>query len=210
MKKIIAISILLIVSTITVQSCKKGENDPLFSLRTRTNRLAGNWKVVKEEIKETITNNNIGDTSYVINSIYNGTYKATSTTYSTDDTTFIIKDTVYYSEEIKFNSDGSYFKSFVMTDLSNTLEYEGNWIFLGKSDANELKNKEAILLTTTRLLQTDGTTTTIDNFTNTDGSTYVINQLKNKELILTVDKSYRSDEGLNLRNLSVKTTFETK
>ena len=67
MKKIITLSILLIISTITVQSCKKGENDPLFSLRTRTNRLSGNWKVVKEEIKETITNNQSGDTSYVIN-----------------------------------------------------------------------------------------------------------------------------------------------
>ena len=210
MKRIITISILLIINIITVQSCKKGENDPLFSLSTRSNRLSGNWEVVKEEIKETITKNNVGDTSYVINSIYNGTYKATATQYSILDTTFTHHDTIYYKEEIKFTEDGKYFKSFKMSDNSNTIETEGNWIFLGKSEANNLKNKEALLLTTTKHLQTDGTTTNINNYTNTDGITYVINQLKNKELILTVDKTYRNDEGLNLSSISVKTTYEVK
>ena len=97
-----------------------------------------------------------------------------------------------------------------MSDNSNTIETEGNWIFLGKSEANNLKNKEALLLTTTKHLQTDGTTTNINNYTNTDGITYVINQLKNKELILTVDKTYRNDEGLNLSSISVKTTYKVK
>jgi len=210
MKKIITLSILLIISTITVQSCKKGENDPLFSLRTRTNRLSGNWKVVKEEIKETITNNQSGDTSYVINSIYNGTFKATATTYSVLDTSFTTNDTIYYEEEIKFESDGKYSKTFVLNDLTNTIFTDGNWIFLGKSDLDNLKNKEAILLTTTVYTQTDGTNTSIDNYNNLDGETYVINQLKNKELILTVNRSSRSDDGLRVTDTSIKTTYEAK
>lgn len=210
MKKIITLSILLIISTITVQSCKKGENDPLFSLRTRTNRLSGNWKVVKEEIKETITNNQSGDTSYVINSIYNGTFKATATTYSVLDTSFTTNDTIYYEEEIKFESDGKYSKTFVLNDLTNTIFTDGNWIFLGKSDLDNLKNKEAILLTTTVYTQTDGTNTSIDNYSNLDGETYVINQLKNKELILTVNRSSRSDDGLRVTDTSIKTTYEAK
>lgn len=210
MKKTISISILLIISTLTIQSCKKGDNDPLFSLRTRTNRLSGNWKVVKEEIKETITNNNVGDTSYVINSIYNGTYKATITTYSVLDTTFTTNDTIYYEEEIKFESDGKYSKTYILSDLTNTIFTDGNWIFLGKSELDDLKNKEAILLTTTAFTQTDGTTTTIDNYSNLDGETYVINQLKNKELILTVNRSSRSDDGLRITDTSIKTTYEAK
>lgn len=210
MKKIITLSILLIISTITVQSCKKGENDPLFSLRTRTNRLSGNWKVVKEEIKETITNNQAGDTSYVINSIYNGTFKATATTYSVLDTSFTTNDTIYYEEEIKFESDGKYSKTFILNDLTNTIFTDGNWIFLGKSDLDNLKNKEAILLTTTAYTQTDGTNTSIHNYNNLDGETYVINQLKNKELILTVNRSSRSDDGLIVTDTSIKTTYEAK
>ena len=126
------------------------------------------------------------------------------------DTTFTTNDTIYYEEEIKFESDGKYSKTYILSDLTNTIFTDGNWIFLGKSELDDLKNKEAILLTTTALTQTDGTTTTIDNYSNLDGETSVINQLKNKELILTVNRSSRSDDGLRITDTSIKTTYEAK
>ena len=98
----------------------------------------------------------------------------------------------------------------MLNDLTNTIFTDGNWIFLGKSDLDNLKNKEAILLTTTVYTQTDGTNTSIDNYNNLDGETYVINQLKNKELILTVNRSSRSDDGLRVTDTSIKTTYEAK
>lgn len=212
MKRIITFLALITLFTVTILSCKKGDNDPFFSLLTRNQRLEGNWKIVKEESKQTITNNALGDTSIIINSIYDGTKQITTTTYTAHavDYSYSVIDTIYYVEEIKFDKDGSYTKTFEMSDLSNSTFTDGNWIFLGKSEANELKNKEAILLTTTKFTQTNGTITSIENYTNTDGDTYVINQLKNTELILTVDKSSRSDDGMHLTELSVKTTYESK
>jgi len=53
----IAITIfsVLIVSFLA-SSCKKGENDPFLSLKTRNNRLKGNWELVKlEENRERYT-----------------------------------------------------------------------------------------------------------------------------------------------------------
>lgn len=212
MKRIITFLTLITLFTITVVSCKKGENDPFLSLLTRKQRLEGNWKIVKEESKQTITNNAVGDTSIVINSIYDGTKQITTTTYTALDVdySYSVIDTIYYVEEIKFDKDGSYTKTFEMSDLTNSTFTDGNWIFLGESEANELKNKEAILLTTTKFTQTNGTNTSIESYTDTDGDTYVINQLKNTELILTVDKSSRSDDGMHLTELSVKTTYESK
>ncbi len=53
---IILFSVLIISSGFLVSSCKKGENDPLLSLRTRNNRLKGNWELVKlEENRERYT-----------------------------------------------------------------------------------------------------------------------------------------------------------
>lgn len=39
--------IIVVAVILTISSCKKGEDDPTLSLRSRTNRLEGNWVVKK-------------------------------------------------------------------------------------------------------------------------------------------------------------------
>jgi hypothetical protein len=47
MKKLLFISLLSMTFISLLQSCKKGENDPAISFRSRDARLIGSWKMVK-------------------------------------------------------------------------------------------------------------------------------------------------------------------
>ena len=48
---------LFILATFILVGCKKGENDPLISLKTRKSRLSGEWKMSFAEYS-------INDTTY--------------------------------------------------------------------------------------------------------------------------------------------------
>jgi len=192
------------------QSCKKGDGDPLVSLLTRTQRLTGTWKVTKEESKIEYRSTAMPDTSIITNVIYDGIKAVATTVYSNKTSSFKAVDTTYYEDEIRFDKDGKYTKSisYNLTSIRNTTE--GNWIFLGKSEAYDLKNKEAILLTISSYLTTDGTNTQIMNYKDLDGETLVINQLKNKQLIITNNKTFTNDNSLESGSMTVKTTYEAK
>ena len=210
MKKSISFIIIISLTIISFNSCKKGDNDPFLSVLTRTQRLSGNWKVIKEETKIEYNVTGLQDTSIVTNVIFDGTMAIATTVYKNSDTSVTVKDTSYYNEEIKFDKSGSYSKS-TKNNISLALTtIEGNWIFLGKSDAYDLKNKEAILLTTTSQLETDGTNTTILNYEDLDGETLVIDRLTNKELIITNNKTFKNDNSLQSGSMTVKTTYESK
>lgn len=210
MKKSISFIIIISLTIISFNSCKKGENDPFLSVLTRTQRLSGNWKVIKEETKIEYNVTGLQDTSIVTNVIFDGTMAIATTVYKNSDTSVTVKDTSYYNEEIKFDKSGSYSKS-TKNNISLALTtIEGNWIFLGKSDANDLKNKEAILLTTTSRLETNGTNTTIFNYEDLDGETLVIDRLTNKELIITNNKTFKNDNSLESGSMTIKTTYESK
>lgn len=210
MKKSISFIIIISLTIISFNSCKKGENDPFLSVLTRTQRLSGNWKVIKEETKIEYNVTGLQDTSIVTNVIFDGTMAIATTVYKNSDTSVTVKDTSYYNEEIKFDKSGSYSKS-TKNNISLALTtIEGNWIFLGKSAANDLKNKEAILLTTTSRLETNGTNTTIFNYEDLDGETLVIDRLTNKELIITNNKTFKNDNSLESGSMTIKTTYESK
>jgi hypothetical protein len=210
MKKSISFIIIISLTIISFNSCKKGDTDPLLSVLTRTQRLSGNWKVIKEETKIEYNVTGLQDTSIVTNVIFDGTMAIATTVYKNSDTSVTVKDTSYYNEEIKFDKSGSYSKS-TKNNISLALTtIEGNWIFLNKSDAYDLNNKEAILLTTTSQLETDGTNTTILNYEDLDGETLVIDRLTNKELIITNNKTFKNDNSLQSGSMTVKTTYESK
>lgn len=46
-------AVMAIVGVTTVSSCKKGENDPFLSLRSRKARVTGEWKLTKGTVTET-------------------------------------------------------------------------------------------------------------------------------------------------------------
>ena len=212
MKNIFLFSAACLIGLSTFESCKKGENDPLIALQTRTARLSNNWIAEKIERKIDVIYTNIDDMDSTItqNIIFENNYEVNTTTIKgiSFDTTLI--DSTMMQYEIKFNKDGNYIQNIIDQSHFTIETIEGNWIFLGKSEKDDLKNKEAILLTTTKRLTSDGTTTNIVNYTDLDGITLVLDRLKSNELVTVVEKSFVDDTGLQSGTYYEKITYKNK
>lgn len=124
--------VLLFIGVLTLEGCRKGENDPLVSLRTRDARVTGEWKLVEYESTRTeflsagsITFTEVRTTSY------DGT---TWTTTNPGETNSFL-----YSRNLVIEKDGTYIYS--ETSDGDFVEENGRWSWL--SDA---KKKRRILL----------------------------------------------------------------
>jgi hypothetical protein len=207
MKKIFISLLSLVILTFYLTSCKKGENDPFFSLQSRKARLIGEWKVTNEDIT---ASEKYLDSNLNINSNYDGFKKMNITVTQTPKGTSTYKDSSYYSQTLSIKKDGTYVQSIVYSNGININITEGTWSFLRKSEINKLKNKEAIFLTTTRTTIYNGFGTNVYVHNNLDGKTIVIDQLKNKELIIIDDNSFLN-ENTNISGKSIiKTTYSPK
>jgi hypothetical protein len=172
-------------------ACKKGENDPFMSLRSRKARLAGEWKVTSSENVLITTENGNGITSVKTSiSTYNGTAgtttsnsKFTSSTGTSESSNITSSD---YTLNYIFEKDGTYtFKYFDSESGESDIE-EGFWSFMSKNKGADLKNKEAITLTQTKISDSDGYAMNIKGKINY-GDILIIDQLKNKEVIFKYD-----------------------
>ena len=167
MKKTIYLLSGIILSAIVFNGCKKGDEDPFLSLKSRKARLEGDWKL------------NSGTETYV----QPATLTNTSTTYtnSTAATTgssfgFNVSQTVAYTLEIKIDKNGTYTKT-ENNDGDVTTE-QGRWVFAG--GAGDYKNKEQVVMSPTSITDKNGNTTT---YTNNDYSAgYDLICLKSKKL----------------------------
>lgn len=207
MKKLIILSIGAIALITSISSCKKGENDPALSLKSRKARLAGEWTVTKEEGTSTSTNVNSGGGATVTTvtngtSTYDGTnYTSTSTSTTTSSmggtpTTNSSTNTDVYTSSYTFEKDGTFKMETVHSGSSTTDMYEGTWAFLGKSKTVDLKNKEAIVLTVLKMSQVSGGVTVSETATGFDQSyVMLIDQLKSKEIIFITENSYVEANG---------------
>lgn len=137
---------------ISIGSCKKGENDPFLSLKSRDARICGTWVLKSSEATTTY--------SYKI-----GTNTVSGSNSSKFDGSLLTKvwsggsTSISYSEEISINKDGTY-QHIIISD-GNKQEYKGywNWMndkknktsiffdYLGSFRIDQLKNKEMILVT---------------------------------------------------------------
>jgi hypothetical protein len=168
-----------------LESCKKGEEDPSLSLRSRKGRVAGEWKVASYEETTTYNQNNstfIGPST--TSSSSNGTLKVSydGEKFTTED---IINSSSGGSSSIKniakgefkysFKRDGSFtltqtkmfeeaeneetftykLESLTKTEISTTIK--GTWNFVLGVD-KDVKNKQFIVLTFT----SEETSTKID------------------------------------------------
>jgi hypothetical protein len=125
-------------SLIWMSACKKGDNDPALSLRSRSARVVGDWK------------------------LHSGTYSF-SQPFSADlnDTytdSQVIRDSagikVYhaFTWDISFENDGTYTSVKKETAPGGVMETEtvkGTWHFTLKNKIDDAKNKEGLILTTT-------------------------------------------------------------
>lgn len=108
----------LFLFVLIFSACKKGENDPFLSLKSRDARLKGTW-VLKESTHTEQDNNNLSSSTY--SESYNGSLMTVSETgFPTV--------SVSYSSEITINKDGSYKKTMVVD--GDTYNNEGSWWWL--------------------------------------------------------------------------------
>jgi len=182
MKHLIKPLLIIAVIALITTSCRKGEDDPFLSFRSRKARITGEW-VLKS-----------GNSS---NYTYDGNYKYSQT------------DTTPYKEKWIFNKNGE-FELFFYNDLGTSANHlmEGTWSFGNKDKAKDYKNKETIILRVTRD-STGGYFGIYDmTFSGTAGPvhSYTISQLKNKSMTIKFDGTSNIDGSINTSHGSM--TYE--
>ena len=127
MKKIIKLSILFFASALVLASCSKYEDNSGVSLKSKTKRLVGEWKLTGYNSTETEA---YGTTSITETYDYDGTFMTWRE--GTD------SDRFSYTEKITINEDGTY-KSETSYE-TNSYENIGIWSWLdGASEKEQIQ-----------------------------------------------------------------------
>lgn len=199
MKKLTQSVLAIIVVATSITACKKGDDDPTLSLRSRKGRFAGEWTVTqKEETSKTTstyvpTFGTTGVAGYTTTSddkttmANAGTYNMTSATTSTltgstnnistatgNTTTIkytIEKDGTWTSEEnyTITSSQPNNTSPAFVVNRNTKTTKKGTWQFLGKNKSLEEKKGESVLLSVT-----EETIVSTDVTTGVDASTSVM------------------------------------
>ncbi len=187
----ISFALIAIAGLTALTGCKKGQNDPFLSLKSRKARISGEWVLSSGTVTDTYTTGGTTDTEI-------STYTGSSITTN--------GSTVSYTEKLTIEKDGT-FESSIVQD-GNTFTVTGNWFFSGKSKDAELKNKEAIIFSETQYVSTSGNTVSTSQYVGLYGDQMIlIDQLKNKELIFSGSYTY-SDTGGDSGSYSYEKTYE--
>lgn len=168
-------ALIAIVVLTTIAGCKKGENDPFLSLKSRKARISGEWKLSEGTLVNTSTDNGFTESEIT-------TYNGTSVSYDGD---------IYaYTETLTIDKEGTFEVKIVEDGEAYTVR--GNWFFSGKSKDADLKKKEAIIFSETEYISASG----ISKYTGLYGDQILlIDQLKNKEIIFKGEVTYQSSDG---------------
>ncbi len=142
----------LVIGASVLVGCAKGEDDPFISLRSRTNRLAGDWKMTK---MDGFIAQNVGINGVFTNSTITITYDGSNEVRVERIATLpplIVTSTYQFS--FKFDKDGKWFSDFnlflpvpdpedetktITTNIKNTVS--GTWFWMDQG-----KNKTALKL----------------------------------------------------------------
>ena len=166
--KTIAILAFLII---VFGGCKKGQNDPFISFRSRKARVSGEWKLTTGSVTTSG-----GPQTIVIT--YDGTNKIEGST------------TNAYTENTTFEKKGDY--KTVISDDGTVKVREGTWDFT--AGVGKAKKKERLVITILKETITIGSTTTIYTYFGSGASiiVYEIDELRNKKMVLKLDGSQSS------------------
>lgn len=163
---------LVVASSFT--ACKKGDEDPGFTLKSRKGRLSQEWKVANysSEITSMQTNSPTSNESTVTTTTYSGntaTLKqvSTTTTAGTVTITTLSATGTVTDHSFTFEKDGTWSSTEIVKYTSQTITEGGNtstnsidqtsttnssgiWYFTGKNKSTEDKKAENLILATTR------------------------------------------------------------
>ena len=176
MKRFILIVASIALLIPVLNSCKKGDEDPFFSIYSRKHRLCHDWKF--SNYKKILQHNDS-----IISYEFDGASMKK-----------IIGTQFYYfaaTMQISFDKNGTYIWEENISNDTSVYSYteEGSWYFTGGGDDSDTKYKELLAMQKTKItetLQTDGSTTTT-NYSgsgNLDAIVYKIIKLANQEVKL--------------------------
>lgn len=192
MKKILVL-LLTFAFVFINNSCKKGTDDPAFTLQTRKSRLTGRWVMTRGNVSVTSYKPNAAP--FVSNFEFSGTsgfltQSATLVAYSLD-----------YSLSLVYEKDGDFR---VIENFNGiTLNGSGKWNFT--SGVGGVKNKEEVLMKLEGLTSGD-VFDHLFNLFSTEFS-YKIKRLANKELVINASaKPYMNSSGEKI-SMSTDYTF---
>ena len=195
--------ILLIVFAATLLfGCKKGENDPSFSLKSRKARLTGNW--VAESA--TWTKN---DTTWV----FDGVDLEILDTASIDKYGYSLTIQFVSTGEYTFATTTTYADSYIDTTLTGVScdnTETGLWNFTG--GAGSTKTKSQLLLLSSKIEKICSNMAvninTISITGQNEGLVYNIDRLSDKELTLIYNREIATPNGTIIETGKIKLTKE--
>lgn len=139
-KQFVSLTIMCVIILATFPGCKKGEDDPFISLRSRKARVAGEWTVsqMEGESSETFSGNTYNCTESFGGGMYTKTCLPGTPT------------TINGTWTLNFEKDGSYSSRLEFSDSASNIviNFEGTWTFL--SGVGDKKNKEQLAVTSTK------------------------------------------------------------
>jgi hypothetical protein len=186
MKKTLSFMLVTLLTASTfLTSCKKGEDDPFLSVKSRKSRVVGEWKMISGTSTEIDQNSTYTTTTTIT---YSGTSAAESETIASSTSTTTTTSDYSYTQEFIFDKDGSFSGTIVEDGITTT--FEGTWNFTG--GVKEAKNKSQIILTYSKTVY-DGNTYTYDGNIFTD--IYDIKELRSKKMVLTRYGKYIQPNG---------------
>ncbi len=177
------VAIILLALPIVFSGCKKGDEDPFLSFRSRKARLCGTWTVSNLNSEIVRKENNIS--TKTITTVESGSWKQVITIQSSDSTrtlsgkivvdpgqeegtyTFFFdkngKARMVYKYEFDEDQSGEDDDEAVIHRTEVTEEMSGDWEFLTGID-NEYKNKERIAF----IIEEEKTTTKVSEIISSD------------------------------------------
>jgi len=170
MKRIVVLSLYLIVTFVLFNGCRRGEDDPFISFRSRKARVTGKWKMTS--IKRTSYETDIFGSTTKIFTGNGSTY--TRTEQNSNGTNF--SKTGIYTYEITFKKDGSYTAQ--INEDGNIANIEGKWNFTG--GVGDMKDKSQITLYETSYKSPGYTFTSTGHYFN---DTYDLKELRNNKMV---------------------------
>jgi hypothetical protein len=166
---ILLIIAFIIIGSFIFHSCKKGKDDPFISLRSRKERLCGEWDLSAGNITK-INGSSIDST------VYNGG------SYIENLDGIIFHGS--YTDKIIIDKNGSF--SEVISQDSTIESMQGSWTFERKDKDQKLKSKEAVMFFINSDTYTSNGNSTVATYSGTNSLSVLrkLDMLKNTEMTI--------------------------
>lgn len=200
-KNNVIVAAVVLTTSIGFNGCKKGEDDPFLSLRSRKARVAGEWTVSESEMTQSSSGSN---GVFTMNVDFDG---STVTQVVNDDGqryTFLFSQ----KETYVFEKDGKYEHEQIQTYNGEkfTVNETGTWNFTG--GVGEEKRKSKMLLTVSTIKQTSPNGVSNYTFSGSNSTTWELTELRNKKMVAKLEATSSGPEGTNSLSGTITLTQE--